>query len=260
MDKAGDITFFLGGYDLEMVTIRDLLMALRPTMVRDKRLAWGAKASHYKSEIAEALQCGQTPALVELEDDMGLGDKVFPLDHHGPMAGADKPSALRQVFELIKAPKENWSRYYDLVSANDIGYIPGLFQMGATIGEVVKIRLDDRQAQGVTEAEDSSAKESAANAAWYKNKRLVVARLPHSRTSPLTDALHIAAIASGAPAPENILVLCPDQTNYFGLGAIVYALNDRYPGGWYGGALPVSGFWGINKGLDITDYILEIME
>lgn len=257
-DNKSSLLFLLGGHDLEMLEIRKLLEGSR-VHFHDKGLGWGAKASHYRAEIEEALNRGQTPALVELIDDMELeksGANVVIVDHHGPRAGADKPSALRQVFQLIKAPEKAWGRYYDLVAANDIGYIPAMIQMGATIEEIKKIRRADRCAQGVTEAEDASAKESAASASWLKNGRLVVAHIPHSRTSSLTDSINLHAIASGSPMPENILAISPDQTNFFGLGDIVYALKDDYPGGWYGGALPAYGFWGITQRIDLTDFIL----
>jgi hypothetical protein len=43
---------------------------------------------------------------------------------------------------------------------------------------------------------------------------------------------------------ENLLIDSPDQLNFFGKGNLIYALNEGFPGGWYGGALPERGFWG----------------
>ena len=71
------LVFFLGGHDLEMLTIRELLEKAAPGRFHDKRLAWGARATEYKEEIGACLHRGETPVLVELKDDLGLppGDR-----------------------------------------------------------------------------------------------------------------------------------------------------------------------------------------
>lgn len=48
---ANRLSFFLGGRDLEMVTIRDLLLAsgVDSADVHDAELRWGAKASAYRT-------------------------------------------------------------------------------------------------------------------------------------------------------------------------------------------------------------------
>jgi hypothetical protein len=60
--------FFLGGHDLEMVTIRDLLKSqkIRP---HDSNLTWGVTASAYRREIEQTLNQGLTPVLIELAMD-----------------------------------------------------------------------------------------------------------------------------------------------------------------------------------------------
>lgn len=63
--------FFLGGTDLEMLSIRTLLEETVPGRFHDKHLPWGAKASAYGEEIRERLGAGSIPVLVELEDDLG---------------------------------------------------------------------------------------------------------------------------------------------------------------------------------------------
>jgi len=83
--------FLLGGHDLEMLTIRELLHAHAPECFVDKGLAWGARASNYRTEIEAALKAGLTPVLVELVDDIGIDGKAVIIDHHGPLAGADSP-------------------------------------------------------------------------------------------------------------------------------------------------------------------------
>ncbi len=59
--------------------------------------------------------------LIELEDDLGLttgpdAGRVLVVDHHGPLAGKDRPTALEQVFHLLGRPREEWSRWHDLVA------------------------------------------------------------------------------------------------------------------------------------------------
>ncbi len=96
------LIFFLGGHDLEMVTIRKLLEREAPGRFRDKGLGWGALASSYEEEISTALEEGFIPVLVELEDDLGLEDRpILIADHHGSRAGKDAATSLHQVFRLL---------------------------------------------------------------------------------------------------------------------------------------------------------------
>lgn len=92
------LVFFLGGRDLEMVTIRALLQAHAPTMFHDKGLAWGARASAYQGEIESALAEGKTPVLIELENDLGL-DPAMPLR-----------TSPRDIFDRALAPMTQFRR------------------------------------------------------------------------------------------------------------------------------------------------------
>lgn len=79
--------FFLGGSDAEMMEVaRALNEAEVPYL--NANLGWGAKASRYSDEIAEAAGRGQVPVLVELEVDIDLPEGAVIVDHHGPRAGA----------------------------------------------------------------------------------------------------------------------------------------------------------------------------
>ena len=60
--SPAQLVFFLGGQDLEMVTIRDLL-AQESCPYHDKGLGWGARASDYRTEIEAVLAQGQIPVL-----------------------------------------------------------------------------------------------------------------------------------------------------------------------------------------------------
>lgn len=256
MQRHDTLVFFLGGYDLEMVTIRQLLLEVAPKQFYDKQLSWGAKASAYSQEVTQTLSCGLTPVFVELMQDLDLQPTQFlVVDHHGERAGEQKPTSLHQVFELLGLPPERWTRWYDLVAANDRGYIPALVEMGATPEEVVTVRAADRAAQGITPAEEAAGERAVAHAETCANGMITAVRLPHSRTATVTDRLHPAL---GGKGYHNLLVYCPDQVNFFGTGQLVHTLAEHFPGGWYGGALPAKGFWGHETPLpDILPVILN---
>ncbi len=237
------LVFFLGGYDLEMVTIRDLLHQVAPERVHDKRLAWGAKASAYAEEIRQALEQDFTPVLVELVDDLGLdATTILVADHHGERAGERQPTSLHQIFALLGLPPEGWTRWFELVAANDRGYISALIEMGATLEEIVEVRAADRAAQGITPEEETAGARAVAQAQTVANGRLTIVRLPHARTATVADRLQPEL---GGPGYQNLLVYGPEQVNFFGSGKLVRALDNQFPGGWYGGALPARGFWGM---------------
>jgi hypothetical protein len=253
---ARELAFFLGGHDLEMVTIRDLLAEVAPAALHDRGLRWGAHASDYRAELAAALEAGQVPVLVELPDDMGLTDAIT-VDHHGARASAEAPTALHQVFALLGLPDERWTRWFELVAANDRGYIAGLEALGATRDEVVRVRAADRRAQGITEEEEAQAEQALHAAARLCDGRLTVVRAPHARLAAIEDRLHAAL---GGPGVENLLVLAPSEVNFSGRGDIVRALDARYPGGWSGGALPTQGFWGCAELLpEVIDFVAGLV-
>lgn len=266
---AGSYRFFLGGHDLEMATIAALLRE-EGVGFEDGRLAWGARASDYASGIAAALDKGETPVLVELAPDLApdLAARCVWLDHHGERAGADKPSSLRQAFDLLELPEVAWCRRFALVAANDIGHIGGLLAAGATSKEIADIRAADRRAQGVTPEEEDEARQALAQAEQKPGYLLV--RLPHERSSILSDFAHPAlaevvgatagrSLAETAPHPghplggrgslegsADMLVLGPDTLSWYGRGEAVRALAENF-GGWWGGALPERGYWGQNR-------------
>jgi len=236
--------FFLGGRDLEMQAIGDIARSAGALVV-DRGLAWGARASHYRDEIAMARADGYTPVLVELPWDVEQSaDGVILVDHHGERAGLDRPSALRQVHALLGPSAPGWTRELALIEANDIGWIPAMQALGATLEEIWLIRAADRTAQGVTAAQESAAEQAIANLRWLADGRLAVVQCPHDRSAPITDRLHPAL---GGHAVGNLLLFGPKEVQFFGTGEIVLSLNAAHPGGWYGGALPERGYWGSDK-------------
>lgn len=258
MQAKSELVFFLGGRDLEMLTIRELLMSVAPERVYDKNLAWGAKASDYAAEIEACLAAGRTPVLIELTNDLNLSrDEVIIVDHHGERAGGDQPTSLHQVFELLNLSSEEWTRWHELVAANDRGHVRAMKELGATSDEIREVRAADRRAQGVTDEEESEAQEAVRKAEVLLDGRLTVARLQHSRTSPVADRMEKDL---GGAGYENLLVVSPGQVNFFGAGRIIRALNQRFQGGWYGGSLPERGFWGgYFAGDEVLDFLREIL-
>ena len=256
------LAFFLGGRDLEMVAIAELLResGVPAERIHDRALPWGARASSYETEIRDALREGLRPVLIELPDDLDLGGAAMHIDHHGADASAGASTSLEQVFALLALPRARWTRRLELVAANDRGWIRELRRAGASEEEIRAIRAADRRAQGVTEEDEHSAEAALAGAKPLAAGRLLLVELPHTRTSPVTDRL---ALGRGAEE-RNVLILsrepgapAPAEVNFSGEGRLVHLLVERFPGGWYGGALPERGFWG--HAAPVPDGIVECL-
>lgn len=238
------LRFFLGGADLEMVEIRDLVaQTLGPGALVDKGLGWGAKAECYAEEIAAARAAGLTPVLIELTGAEEVAGAIS-VDHHNERAG--EPTSLEQVFALLGLPEEAWTRRMALVAANDRGHLRGMAAMGATPEEMAAIRADDRAAQGIAPEEERTgwAALEAANALF--GGRLLGVRLPHGRMATVADPLRIGERTDGRP-PRDLLIEAPGEMGFFGRGDGVMALADAFPDGWRGGDLPETGFWGCGR-------------
>ncbi|NTT85942.1 hypothetical protein [Tabrizicola fusiformis] len=240
--------FFLGGRDLEMVTIAALLRErqaggdVRIVQVADAGLAWGAQASDYGGQIAAAAARGEVPVLVELTADMPLPRGTIEIDHHGPRCA--EPPALRQVFDLLALPGAEWTREMALVAANDSGHVAGMRAVGATDDEIRRIRAADRAAQGITAQEEAEGLRALAARRPALEGTLWVIRLNHGRSATVADPLALAGDG------RDLLLLSPASTQFFGAGARIARLDAAFPGGWRGGALPLRGFWGLARPLD----------
>lgn len=224
--------FFLGGRDLEMLTIASILSESRQAVV-DKDLRWGAKASDYNAEIAQAVAGGQTPVLVELELDVAVPEGAVIVDHHGDRAGEE--ASILQVLSLLGIEP---TRRQTLIEANDSGYIPAMLALGATAEEVAEIRLADRSAQGITFEQESEAERAITEAEVIG--RLTVVRMAHSKTATVTDRLF--------DRYDQLIILSGDgEVNFFGRGDICSALKEKFEG-WNGGSglgqVGGSAYWG----------------
>lgn len=236
-------TYLLGGADLEMRTIAQLLTAEKASFI-DRGLSWGARLSDYADDIAQLVARGRQPVAIELSDDMPVDwparRSLVLIDHHGPRAGHDAPTALEQVFARLALPAARWSRHFALVAANDRGHVRAMEAMGASLEEMRAIRADDRAAQGVTLQDEAEAKEAVARR--RQNGRLTYIDTRAASSTAIVDAM---LPALGGPGFDRLLVRMPEKLAAYGDGDFITALAREVPGSWWGGDLPARGYWGM---------------
>ena len=235
---------FVGGYDAEMVAIINVCRETGVEVV-DKKLGWGAAASAYAEEIKKVVSEGKIPVLVELVADIQIPDEAIIIDHHNDNAG--KPASILQVLNMLGIEP---NREQCLIAANDSGYIPAMLALGATADEIAQIRYADRAAQGITPEQEVEAERAIAAAEIING--VTVIRMDHSKTATVCDRLF------SSDKEQRLLILSNDgESNFFGNGELCKLLQgekvgktpegwDAYShfGGWIGGNLPTSGFWG----------------
>lgn len=181
--------FLLGGHDLEMLAIKQLLLDngfSEEKNVADHNLQWGAKLSDYQNMFNDE----QTFVGIELLLDIAPPSHYINIDHHNE--NSSKNSSLEQVIELLKNDpglKIELTRDLQLIAANDKGYIPAMIRMGATTEEVADIRRRDREAQGVTEEDERLAEQSIKGNLIIDHGVKVVKSLT-SKFSTITDRLY----------------------------------------------------------------------
>jgi hypothetical protein len=244
--------YFLGGHDLEMAEIARVLREHNVSYA-DHSLDWAhAVFSAYEPEIRAAIRNGQRPVLVELRD---IPADVHPfvdvIDHHGPESG-HLPTSLEQV--LARLGMTALTREQALIAANDKGYIDGMLGIGATTEDIRRIRMLDRQAQGITTEQEADAV-AAITARTSPAPGLFIVSLPHNKTATVTDRLSSLA---GGPGYDNLLIECRTETDFFGDGQIIGKLSARF-GGYCGGDLPRRGYWGLELGsVDLHEEVRKL--
>ena len=196
--------FLLGGHDLEMNHIRQILEKNGVDYV-DENLSWGAKAEDYFEKYSDCLYRPNIVAgykmfehrrkypensnfeyvAVELDNvaRLSTSENIVDINHHGSRAG-EKASIL-QVLDLlgIEPTREDL-----LIAANDSGFIPAMEKMGATQEEIAEIRRRDRASQGVTEEEEKISEEAVNNCEI--DGRLTTVKIPFTHSSPVSDRLY----------------------------------------------------------------------
>lgn len=178
--------FLLGGSDLEMTTITNLLVnAGEQFEAHDLR--WdNAKLSSYEKTLEEY---GNSPDCqiygIELNEDIPHPDNYVRIDHHNDFA--NKPSSLEQVATLLGLSMD---RHMQLVAANDSRYIPGMIKLGASREEIDDIRRADRAAQGVSEDDDERLAEESLKSCRGDASNLYVVKSLTSKFSTICDRMY----------------------------------------------------------------------
>ncbi len=238
--------FLLGGADLEMQTIRDVLVC-QGIPFADHHLRWdNALLSSYQEELQER-KGGQTIYGIELREDILPPSCYRAVDHHNGLSSF--PCALEQVLDILQLPM---NRYEQLVSANDKAYIPGMLALGATSEEIATIRLADRKAQGVTEEEEHLAEKAIADNKEIVNGLIIVHALC-SRFSPICDRLF---------PYHKLLVYTDSEWMYYGDDStkVCELFSDDLLEGnlFYGGG--EQGYVGIKQNVYDKNEILEMVD
>ena len=203
MDKTqSDKLFLLGGYDLEMMTIKQMLEERKDCVVFDKHLKWSNAFLSAYQDVIQGLQ-GVDIYGIELQEDIPVPMHYHRIDHHNDMSS--KPSSLEQVAAVLGIAL---SRHQQLVAANDSGYIPGMKAMGASKEEIDDIRRRDREVQGVSEAEERLAEQSIAKHLERHGELLIVKSLT-THFSPICDRLF---------PYKHLLVYTYDEWMFYGEG------------------------------------------
>ena len=237
--------FLLGGADLEMQTIRDVLVR-QGIPFADHHLRWdNALLSSYQEELQET-KGGQTIYGIELQEDILPPAYYQAINHHNGLSSL--PCALEQVMEILQLPM---NRYEQLVSANDKAYIQGMLALGATSEEIATIRLADRKAQGVTNEEEQLAEKAIADNQEFVNG-LIIVRALCSRFSPICDRLFPL---------HKLLIYTDTEWMYYGKRAdeVRSLFFKEFDDGnlFYGGG--EQGYVGIKQNVYNKDEILEMV-
>ena len=239
--------FLLGGRDLEMQCIKEMLQKHGENYV-DAKLAWNnAFLSAYSDVLTKNYQAVYG---IELHEDVQVPENYHKIDHHNEYS--DRESSLKQVADVLGV---SLSRYEQLVSANDSGYIPAMMAMDATETEIQDVRRADRMAQGVTDAEEIMAEKAVEVREIVGD--LQVVKTESSHFSPVCDRLY----------PYNKLLVYNDEELVYygeGQGVLIQHFRELIDAGkaYYGGG--DSGFFGLAKGCftekEIADYVILIKQ
>ncbi len=241
--------FLLGGHDLEMLEIKELLIQNKQEFV-DHNLFWNnATWEDYSAEMAKPENKDKTFVGIELSGKQDMPAGRIDIDHHN--FNSNKPSSIEQVAKLVEVKLNHWQ---ELVAANDKAYIPGLNQMCATEEEIKMIRKADKEAQGVTDEDEKKAEESV-----KKHKEVIdgvaIIKSLTNKFSPITDLMYGKA--------NQLIVYNDTSLSYYGY--VPDLLISNYKGqiknakAYYGGNND-NGFFGLAKGFWSKEEILKEKE
>lgn len=235
--------FLLGGKDLEMETIKEMLQG-RNLEFYDKNLNWGnAALSQYKEELERHKE--DLVIAIELRCDIEVPANYLAIDHHNER-NAEK-SSIEQVADLLGI---ELNRYQQLVAANDKAYICGMIELGASKEEIEEIRLRDRRCQGITEVEEATAAKEVKQCKFSDGIALVKTTLSHF--TPLADTLF---------GEKKVIIYNEHEICYYGSlsqnlkDAFSYLLKKKCA--YYGGAENAGYFGLILTSLEDREMLLE---
>lgn len=237
MEKMQSFCFLIGGYDLEMVTITNILREYAPEIkMYDNELRWGAKLSSYASVFND--NC--IFIAIELEKDIQPPPGYIEINHHNEESNA--PSSLEQVLQFLKdqfAIEIPYKRNFQLIVANDTAHIAGMKNIGASPEEIAHIRSLDRKAQGITKKDEKLGRKSVKKNKKVKQKITIIKSLT-PRFATITDRLYPC---------DRILIYTADELNYYGEGAKLLAESFdelvKENKAYYGGM--GEGYFGLTK-------------
>ncbi len=228
--------FLLGGHDLEMETIKSLLIDNGQEFL-DLGLSWeNASLKFYLEHLSQYSETEYVIYGIELNtDNVDVPTNYIAINHHGEFESG--PSSLEQVCSLLNVPL---TRDLELISANDKAYIPGMKAIGASPEVIDDIRRRDRVAQGVTPEDEAKAEKDIKDA--YSVGELIVVKSRSNFFSPIVDRLY--------PDTNHLLVYSSDSFCYYGkkrdcwlnkLKSTIKDINFYYGGGKNGffGAGPI---------------------
>lgn len=171
-----------------MLSIAEMLKKLNLEF-HDNNLKWdSALLSSYREQLEKyGNKEGFRIFGVELKTDIEPVPSNYTLiDHHGD--ADDRPAAIEQIASLFNYPMD---RHMQLVAANDRGYIPGMKAIqGTTAKEIIKIREDDRKAQGVTAADELAAETAIRDNLETRGSLTIVRNVPSGAFSAVCDRLY----------------------------------------------------------------------
>lgn len=243
-----NIIFLLGGYDLEMITIRDILDERGISYV-DKALQWqDAFLSKYSKELETYSRCKKTTIYgIELKEDITLPQNYISIDHHN-----DKSSLLSSLEQVAKVLKYDMNQWQNLVAANDRGYIPAMIRMGASQEQINDIRKKDRCAQGIKEKDEILAENSLKQGLEQIDKL--------TKVKSLTN--HFSIIADKLYPCNSLLIYTEHEWVYYGCGRniLIDIFQDYIRKGivYFGGNH--NGYIGLAKGTLPKEQINEMIK
>lgn len=236
--------FLLGGHDLEMLEIKRLLLS-HGERFEDSNLDWSnARLSAYAPILAKEPELDYYG--VELQEDCPLPKHYTRIDHHNDYK--NRPAAILQVAQLLGVEP---NRHFQLLAANDAGYIPAMHALNASEEEIAEIRRQDRAAQGVTKEDEKLAELSIyEHLTKYEGLFIVYART--SRFSAICDRLY---------PYQRLLIYTDNEWTYYGEGKseLVAMLTDEIYNNkvYHGGG--ENGYVGAAKGAFPTEQILDFV-